>query len=85
MASPGKVGIIGSGLIGKNWAMIFASAGYTVSLYDSDPAQLTKVLPDVRAALADFEKKGVLRGKIGREDQIKLISVTSDIKECLKV
>lgn len=31
MASKGKVGIVGSGLIGKSWAMIFASVGYEVS------------------------------------------------------
>ena len=30
----GKVGIVGSGLVGKSWAMIFASAGYNVTIYD---------------------------------------------------
>ena len=30
----GKVGIVGSGLVGKSWAMIFASAGYNVTMYD---------------------------------------------------
>ncbi len=28
----GKIGIVGSGLIGKSWAMIFASVGYKVNL-----------------------------------------------------
>ena len=28
----GKVGIVGSGLIGKSWAMIFASVGYEVTI-----------------------------------------------------
>ena len=37
-----KVAIIGSGLVGKSWAMIFAAAGYEVSMYDSDPDQLAK-------------------------------------------
>ena len=27
-----KVSIVGSGLVGKSWAMIFASAGYRVRL-----------------------------------------------------
>ena len=27
----GKIGIVGSGLIGKSWAMIFASEGYKVT------------------------------------------------------
>jgi len=30
----GKIGIVGSGLVGKSWAMIFASAGYNVTIYD---------------------------------------------------
>jgi L-gulonate 3-dehydrogenase len=32
MESKGKIGIVGSGLIGKSWAMIFASVGYKVSI-----------------------------------------------------
>jgi hypothetical protein len=30
MESKGTIGIVGSGLIGKSWAMIFASVGYKV-------------------------------------------------------
>ena len=34
MASNGeKVGIVGSGLVGKSWAMIFASKGFQVIKY----------------------------------------------------
>lgn len=32
MESKGKIGIVGSGLIGQNWALIFISAGYEVSV-----------------------------------------------------
>ena len=34
--------IIGAGLIGRAWAMVFARAGWRVRLYDSDPAQLAR-------------------------------------------
>lgn len=44
----GKVGIVGSGLIGRSWAMIFASAGFEVVLFDIQESQ-------VKAALADIE------------------------------
>lgn len=44
----GKVGIVGSGLIGRSWAMIFASAGFEVVLFDIQETQ-------VKAALADIE------------------------------
>jgi hypothetical protein len=56
-----------------------------VSLYDSDPGQLTKVLPDVSSLLDGFQKEGVLKGKLSPKRQLELISVTSDLKECLKV
>lgn len=36
-----KIGIVGSGLIGKSWAMIFASEGFNVVLYDVDQAQVS--------------------------------------------
>ena len=34
MESKGKIGIVGSGLIGQNWALIFIAAGYEVSLFN---------------------------------------------------
>ena len=39
-----KVGIVGSGLIGKSWAMIFASEGFNVVLYDVDQNQVAKAI-----------------------------------------
>ncbi|MGH8731551.1 MAG: 3-hydroxyacyl-CoA dehydrogenase NAD-binding domain-containing protein, partial [Burkholderiales bacterium] len=30
-----KVAIIGAGLIGRAWAMVFARAGHSVKLYDN--------------------------------------------------
>jgi len=32
--------IVGAGLIGRAWAMVFARAGWHVRLFDSAPAQL---------------------------------------------
>ena len=39
-----KIGIVGSGLIGKSWAMIFASEGFNVKLYDVDKNQVSKAI-----------------------------------------
>ena len=39
-----KIGIVGSGLIGKSWAMIFASEGFNVVLYDVDQNQVSKAI-----------------------------------------
>lgn len=40
MSSKGKIGIVGSGLIGQNWALIFIAAGYEVSLFRMSKLQL---------------------------------------------
>lgn len=36
-----RIGIVGAGLIGRAWAMVFARAGHPVAMYDSDPRALT--------------------------------------------
>lgn len=35
-----KIALIGSGLIGRNWAVLFARAGYNVTMYDISSEQL---------------------------------------------
>lgn len=38
------VAVIGSGLVGKSWAIVFSRAGCKVKLYDSMPEATTKAL-----------------------------------------
>merc|ERR1712123_328585 len=78
-----KVGIIGSGLIGQSWAMIFASVGYKVVLFDVEAAQVTKALENIKAELLEFEAAGTLRGTIGAAAQAELISGTDSLADCV--
>ena len=32
-----KIAIVGAGLVGRAWAIVFARAGYPVVLYDTNP------------------------------------------------
>jgi len=80
----GKIGIVGSGLIGKSWAMIFASVGHQVVLYDVEASQVSTALDNIRSELIDFEKEGTLRGTLPAEEQGALVSGTSSLAECVE-
>lgn len=80
-----KVAIIGSGLVGKSWAMIFASVGYKVTLYDIDSQQVQKALDNIKVELEQFEKDGVLRGNLKAAQQQPLISGSTDLEQSVKV
>jgi len=79
----GHIGIIGSGLIGKSWAMIFASVGYKVVLYDVEASQVARALDNIKAELVEFESAGTLRGSLPASEQALLISGTGSLAECV--
>ncbi|MDA0991863.1 MAG: 3-hydroxyacyl-CoA dehydrogenase NAD-binding domain-containing protein, partial [Verrucomicrobia bacterium] len=39
-----KIAIVGCGLIGRAWTMVFARAGHPVTLYDSVPETVEKAV-----------------------------------------
>ncbi|XP_072013795.1 lambda-crystallin-like isoform X1 [Amphiura filiformis] len=79
-----KIAIVGSGLIGRSWAMIFASAGYQVTLYDILPSQVSTALENIKGRLDDLKKAGQLRGSLSPEEQFNLITGTNDLKEAIQ-
>ncbi|KAK7503172.1 hypothetical protein BaRGS_00005437 [Batillaria attramentaria] len=79
-----KVAVIGSGLIGRSYAMLFASGGYRVELYDLDPEQVDKAKADIKDQLEVLEKQGLLRGALSREEQFNLITGVTDLSACAK-
>ncbi|XP_071818987.1 lambda-crystallin-like [Apostichopus japonicus] len=82
--SKGKIGIVGSGLVGKSWAMIFASAGYNVVIYDILPSQVKDALASVKTQLKDLNKSGMLRGSLSADEQFSLISGCSNLHDTVK-
>jgi L-gulonate 3-dehydrogenase len=52
--------IIGAGLIGRAWAMVFARAGWRVRLYDHVPAQLDLAHEHIAASLAEQQAAGLV-------------------------
>lgn len=79
-----KIGIVGSGLIGRSWSMLFAAAGYQVMLYDILPQQIDNALRDTEKELQKLEASGLLRGQLNAQQQFTCISGTTDLKALVK-
>ncbi len=55
-----KTAIIGSGLIGRSWAMVFARGGHEVRLWDQDPAQVGAALAHIARTLPEMAEAGLI-------------------------
>jgi L-gulonate 3-dehydrogenase len=55
-----RIGIVGAGLIGRAWAIVFARAGFTVALYDCSDAILDGSFAAIDTSLADLAAAGLL-------------------------
>jgi L-gulonate 3-dehydrogenase len=65
--------LIFSGLIGRSWAMLFASVGYNVYIYDIDKNQIMSALKDIEEQTKSLEARKLLRGKLSASQQCSLI------------
>lgn len=55
-----NVAIIGAGLIGRSWAIVFARAGHRVTVWDSDAGAVQTARAAIEDALGDLERFGLL-------------------------
>ncbi|SPP75273.1 lambda-crystallin homolog [Drosophila guanche] len=79
-----KIGIVGSGLIGRAWAMLFAATGYTVQMYDILESQLVTAQQELDKELHSLEEKGALRGQLKASEQLALIGFTQQLGELVR-
>lgn len=77
-----KVAIIGSGFIGRAWAISFARAGNEVAMWDQVAAAMAGARGFIEGVLGDLEANDLLRGQ-SPEAVLARISVTADIGEAL--
>lgn len=55
-----KTAVVGAGLIGQAWAIVFARAGCDVSLWDDKPAALRAALSTINKQLCTLERHGLV-------------------------
>lgn len=60
--------------------MLFASVGYSVTLYDILPEQISGALAYIDAETRSLESRGLLRGVKTAAEQVALIAGTTDLK-----
>ncbi|VVC26828.1 3-hydroxyacyl-CoA dehydrogenase, conserved site,6-phosphogluconate dehydrogenase C-terminal domain- [Cinara cedri] len=84
MSEKGKIGIIGSGLIGQSWAMLFASAHYNVVIYDVNLEQVNTALEKIKSELITMEKNNIIRGSLSAEQQIERITGVIKLEEVIE-
>src|SRR3954454_14230542 len=56
---PDRVAIVGSGLVGRGWAMVFARAGWDVAVHDADRDAGEVALDWIRDGLDDLARHGL--------------------------
>ncbi|XP_049585197.1 lambda-crystallin homolog isoform X1 [Syngnathus scovelli] len=76
--------IIGSGLIGRSWAMVFASGGYSVKIYDNQPGQAAIALTEIKKQMMELQEVGMLRGQLSATQQLALLSSHDDLQQALQ-
>jgi 3-hydroxyacyl-CoA dehydrogenase len=53
-----RIAIVGCGVVGSSWALVFSRAGFEVSIYDASPGVQQEALDFVRASLSSLSAQG---------------------------
>ncbi len=73
-------GIIGAGLIGRSWAMVFSRAGWDVQITDTSPAAMQAAPGLIKQALADQARHGLVEDA---RAALKRVTVVSSLAEAV--
>ena len=55
-----RIAIVGAGLIGRAWAIVFARAGCAVAIYDAAPDALAGCEKLLRENISDLAQHGLI-------------------------
>jgi L-gulonate 3-dehydrogenase len=77
-----RVALVGAGVVGSSWSLVFARAGLDVVVHDSDPASAGRVIDYVRSALDDPEALKFASAD-DRETILARLKVASSLEDAL--
>ena len=75
-----RVAIVGSGLIGRSWAIVFARGGFDVALYDSNAGVAETASGAVADGLKDLVRHGLLHDATAA---VRRVRVAKDLADAL--
>jgi 3-hydroxyacyl-CoA dehydrogenase len=73
-----RVAIIGSGLIGRAWAMVFARAGWDAAMYDAVDGVADKALGLVAEGLDELGRHGLVQDRKGAAARVRAAKSVAD-------
>ena len=80
-----KVAVIGSGFVGRAWAISFARGGHEVALWDQDPQAPERALAYVEKLLPDLEDNDLLNGATAKAIEAAKISLRGDAMNNIRI
>ena len=66
----GKVAVVGTGLVGSGWAIVFARAGHPVSLWDALDDASARAVDTIRLRLDDLHSAGLIQDAAATANRI---------------
>ena len=76
-----RIAIVGTGLVGSGWAIVFARAGFPVSLYDKAPAAAERALALIGDRLRDLRDADLLEDPAPISARITAVKSLSEAME----
>ncbi len=89
MAGNERIAVIGAGFIGRAWAVVFARAGFEVTITDIDATNLAAARRRIETTLTDLEQAGLIEDPqraldriAGEADLAKAVAGAGYVQEC---
>jgi L-gulonate 3-dehydrogenase len=73
-----RVAVVGAGLIGRSWALVFAGGGFEVALYDRERDVAEKARAFVTQGLGDLAERGLLKDPQTAAARVRLAADLTD-------